>query len=68
MNTTLEEDCKLIRLRVKTVCVWVRSGYDNYFTTSCNGDFESDEITPTHNGFIHCPFCGKKIEVKNGNA
>lgn len=50
------------------VCVWyiVTVDHYDYWRSGCGRRhvFCSDDDTPTSDGFLYCPFCGKKIKVE----
>ena len=47
-------------------CTWiVEVDEDDIWHTSCGNDFEFTAGNPEDNKFLFCPYCGKRIEVKN---
>jgi hypothetical protein len=55
----LEEECRQARGRDSNVCVWSISRNALVGTPQC-------KVVVIHydRGFLFCPFCGRKIEVK----
>ena len=43
-------------------CEWIQDLDDDYWTTGCGALFQMNEGTPTENGFLYCPYCGKLLE------
>jgi hypothetical protein len=73
MNTTLEEECRLTRLRVENTCRWMP--FDDAHSTfdtacGCRHVFAPDSLGQYWPfGFEHCPYCNKKIDgVRYGHA
>ena len=48
-------------------CVWVNNYWLDdifYFDTSCDNEYEFESLCPGEEGYHYCPYCGKKIEVR----
>ena len=44
-------------------CEWIRDpDDDSFWTTGCGDMFVLNEGTPTENGFLYCPYCGKPLK------
>ena len=43
-------------------CTWTEGGPDGIWDTDCGNAFTFFEGGPEHNGFTHCPYCGKRIK------
>ena len=56
------------RLRMST-CPWeLETHYeDEYWVTRCENTFMFSAGGPEENGFEHCPYCGKRIQVIEQN-
>lgn len=55
-----------MKKREGETCKWISSESewgDNAFETACGND-NSSEFTLEECGFVFCPWCGKKIEIK----
>jgi hypothetical protein len=50
----------------KEVCVWTKT--NNKFVPSCTNFYrpEFSEHGPEEHGYVFCPYCSRKIEVKDG--
>lgn len=46
----------------KTVCYWAADD-DGTWHTTCRNAFQFENSGPTENGFTHCPYCGKPLEI-----
>ena len=43
-------------------CKWEYDDIHDYYETECENAFVFIEGRNTDNGFIYCPYCGRKIE------
>lgn len=44
-------------------CLWIEDEDKNY-ETGCDNMFTFNVGCPVENGFIYCPYCGKKLKVR----
>lgn len=42
-------------------CQWIEDD-DGVWETSCNDYFQFNDGGPHENGFLFCPYCGKKLK------
>ena len=52
------------RLQIGTCGWWYNNHFDSW-ETQCGHVFGLPGYNPGEDAFIHCPFCGGKIEVKD---
>lgn len=45
-------------------CTWKYNEDEYYYETSCERVLMFAADGPTENGYLYCPFCGKKIHVE----
>jgi hypothetical protein len=56
---------KLLSFFIK--CYWKIEDdhwYNSYYISSCGDKFIFNEEGPFENNFKYCPFCGRKIKIK----
>lgn len=49
-------------------CVWKHQEWEDAWLTSCEGVHWFADGTPEENDYKFCPYCGKKLEVKNEHS
>lgn len=47
--------------RMRTTCEWTHHEYQDYWSTDCENAFSFVDDTPSENGFLYCPYCGRKL-------
>jgi hypothetical protein len=47
----------------KHVCVWVYNALDRLWEAGCGRNW--DHLSPIERRYRYCPYCGKKLEVRD---
>ena len=58
----LQEKYDELEQQIKGNCKWKYDEYYNMYETDCEHAFIFIEGRKSDNGFLFCPYCGKKIE------
>lgn len=48
----------------KKYCTWSEDYIDDYWYSDCNNQYVFTDGGPKDNGFIYCPYCGRKLRQK----
>ncbi len=61
----LEDECRKARAKANDICYWYCFGIEEQWEPSCRDISRFTKLNdPVKSGFIYCPFCKKKIEVR----